>query len=376
MKLERLFLGIALGAPGLAADITVMEQIIAKVNGDIITRSEIDRSRRQLEQEMKARGLTASNIQETIKDREKDFLRDRIDHLLLVQKGKELSISVDNEVSKWLAEIQKSSKIADPEKFQQFIKEQTGMSFEDFKSETRNNMLTQRVIRQEVGSRINVPRAEVVKYYEEHKQDFLREERVFLRELLLAADPKDPKATAEAEKKAKDLVVRARKGEKFFELARDNSQSETAANGGELPPFKKGELMKQIEDLVWEKDRGFVTDPIKIPNGFLIVRVEEHQRAGQAQLEEIENEIMERLYAPKMQPAIREYLTKLRSDAFLEIRDGYVDSAAAPGKSTKWTDPAQLRPETVTKEEVASSRRRRLLFIPIPGTSVSKSKSR
>lgn len=82
---------------------------------------------------------------------------------------------------------------------------------------------------------------------------------------------------------------------------------------------------------------------------------------------------MEKLYMPVFQPKIREYLTQLRQEAFLEIKAGYVDTGAAPGKSTKWTDPAQLKPETVTKEEVASqTRNKRLLWlIPIPGTSTS-----
>ena len=80
---------------------------------------------------------------------------------------------------------------------------------------------------------------------------------------------------------------------------------------------------------------------------------------------------MNELIQPKFQPQVREYLTKLRYESFLEIKPGYVDSGAAEGKSTAWTDPAQLKPETVTKEEVqAQTRNRRLLWmLPIPGTS-------
>ena len=113
-----------------------------------------------------------------------------------------------------------------------------------------------------------------------------------------------------------------------------------------------------------------MTQPIKVDNGFLILRVEDHQKAGQASFEEVENEIMDKLFTPRMQPAIREYLTKLREDAFLEIKPGYIDSGAAPGKDTTWIDPAQLRPETITKEEVASKgHRKKLLWaVPIPGT--------
>src|SRR5207253_5483957 len=105
------------------------------------------------------------------------------------------------------------------------------------------------------------------------------------------------------------------------------------------------------------------------PNGFMIIKLEDRHEQGLAPYEEVENEITEKLYDPRMQPKVREFLTKLREVAFLEIRQGYVDSGAAPGKDTAWKDPAQLKPETTTKEEVAARRRKRLLGI-IPRKSV------
>lgn len=354
-----------------AADIAVVEEIIAKVNGDIITLSEIDRTRRALETELKRTGVRGDDLSKAVRARESDFLRDRIDQLLLVQKGKELNLNVDAELSRYLADLQLQSKITDTDKFHDYVREQTGMSFEDFKAETRNSMLTQRVVGQEVSSKINVPKSELQKYYEEHKRDFMREERVYLREIFVSAEGKDAAGQAAAEKKAKDLSARAKKAEKFADLARDNSDNPgTAPQGGDLGWAKKGELDKKIEDVVFAQQRGFVTDPIKIANGWLILRVEEHQKAGQATYEEAEHEITDKLFSPRMQPKVREYLTTLRERAFLEIKDGFVDSGSAPGKSTKWTDPAQLKPETVTKQEVASRpRRKRFLWaIPIPGT--------
>ncbi|HBY61674.1 MAG TPA: peptidylprolyl isomerase, partial [Solibacterales bacterium] len=158
-----------------------------------------------------------------------------------------------------------------------------------------------------------------------------------------------------------------------------NSDAQTAAQGGELPPFPRGQLRKELEDLLFSKEKGFVTDPMKVPNGFLILKVDEKHSAGLAQMDEVENEIRGKLFGPLYEPKVREYLTKLRMDAFLEIREGWEDTGAAPGKSTKWQDPAQLKPETVTKEEVASrTRRKRLLWlVPIPGTKAeAKSSSR
>jgi hypothetical protein len=114
-----------------------------------------------------------------------------------------------------------------------------------------------------------------------------------------------------------------------------------------------------------------------VPAGFLILRVEDHQKAGQAELADVENQVTDKLYAPRMQPALREYLTKLRADAFLEIKPEWVDTGAAPGKDTSWADPAQLKPETVKKAQVASQpKHKRLLWmVPIPGTSTGGTSS-
>jgi len=382
--MKHLFLVLSVMTGGmLFADVAVIEQIVAKVNNEIITKSELDRARKNKELEMRSRKMTEENIAKAIKEHEADFLRDRVDQLLLVQKGKELNLNVDNEIIKYIAEIQLRQKMADPDQFAAWVKEQTGMSYEDFKNETKNSMLTQRVIGQEVRSKVQVTKAEVTKFYEENKAKFVREERVFLREILISTDGKDAAGIAAAEKKAKDLVARARKNEKFPELARDNSDSESSGNYGELPPYKKGEMSKQLEDLIWEKDRNYVTDPIKIKNGFLILKVEDHHKAGQAERDEVEGEIMEQLAQPRLQPQLRSYLTKLRLDAFLEIREGFTDSGAAPEKSTKWTDPAQLKPETTTKAAVlAKNHRKKVLWmVPVPGTNTNstaegKSKSR
>jgi parvulin-like peptidyl-prolyl isomerase len=364
---------------------TLVEEIVAKVNGDIVTNGEVERQKRQIEAEVRAESARnpgrLKDLTAQAAERQRDILRDRIDTLLLAQKGKELNINVDPEVSKYLANLQAESKIADPEKFQEYVREQTGMSYEDFKSDIKNNMLTQRVVRQEVGGRINVKREDLQKYYDEHKTEFVREERVFLREIFISTDGRDAAGKAVAEKKAKDLVARARKGEKFPELARDNSDSQTAKQGGEMGGFKKGDLRKDLEDQVWEKEKGYVSDPIDIGNGFLIVKVDDHQKAGQATLEEVENEIMDKLFMPKMEPAIRQYLTKLRQEAFLQVKAGWVDTGAAPNQSTAWVDPAHLKPATVTKQEVLSKeRKKRLLWmVPIPGTSTAvtgKSSSR
>jgi len=360
-------------ATGLAADVRVVEEIIAKVNNEIITRGELERSRRQLEESLRRQGASAAQIQQALEEADRSALRERIDQLLLLQRARDLNINVDSEVSRYLADIQVRNKISEPDKFQEFILQQTGMSYEDFRQQVKDSFLTRRVIQQEVGSKIVIPRSEVEKYYQERKDEFIRDEQVLLREILISTQGKDAAGVAAAEKKAKELVERARQGENFGNLARDNSDAETGRDLGYLGAFKRGDLRKDIEEIVFAQGKGYVTDPIKLDHGFLILKVEERSTAGLQPLEMVENEIMEKLYTPRMEPALRAYLTKLRMDAYLELKPGYVDTGAAPGKDTTWQDPAQLRPETVTKEEVAArTRRKRLLgALPMPGTRIS-----
>jgi peptidyl-prolyl cis-trans isomerase SurA len=386
LRVPLLVLGsVCLAAVNLAAadtatpTTTTVEEIVAKCNGDIVTRGDLERARRELIESMRAAGVSGAELEQQLAEQQKNLLRNRIDQLILTQKAKDLNINVDNEVSKQLAAYQTEAKIPDPDKFQAYVKEQSGLSYEDFKQEMKNRFLTQRVIREEVSEKMQVKHEDIEKYYNEHKTDFVRDERIILQEILISTEGKDDAGVAAAEKKAKELTARARKGERFAEMARDNSDSVSNKAMGELPPYKKGDLSKNLEDLVWTQPKGYITDPIHVANGFLILRVEDHQKAGQAELAEVENQITERLLAPRLEAALRDYLTKLRKDAFLEIKADYIDTGAAASKDTAWADPLQLKPETVKKEEVvtaARSKHKRLLWmVPVPGTQIGATSS-
>lgn len=358
----------------LAADVRIVEQIIAKVNGDIVTRGDLERSRRELEASLRQQGLSGAQLEQAMAERVPHLLRDRIDHLLMVQKAKEAGISVESELTKQLAEMQRQAKILNPEEFQALVARETGMPYEDFRQQMREYLLTQRLMQQEIGSKIVVSRAEAQKYYEEHKDEFIREDRVFLSQILFSTAGKTEQEIEAIEKKARSIVERARQGERFSDLVKEASEDpEAAQNQGRLPSLRISELRADIAEMVKQHDRGYVSDPIRIPGAIQILRIDEKHRAGLASFEEVENEINARLWEPRFQAAARPYLTNLRLAAFLEIREGYVDTGAAPGKDTRWMDPAQLKPETVTREEVASQvRRKRLLWlVPVPGTRTS-----
>jgi peptidyl-prolyl cis-trans isomerase SurA len=365
------------GANLFAADVTVIEEIICKVNSDIITRSQLDRDRKEAEGEFRREGMAGRALQEALNNVTKDMLARRIDDLLLIAKGKELDLKVDNELAKQLAGIQRQSGVADPQAFQELVHEKMGMPFEDYKAELKNQLLKQRVIRQEIMGSMKIKREELEAYYNDHKDEFQRKEQIYLSGIFISTEGKDASGIAAADRKARDVSRRAKTGEKFNELAQSNSDAPTAASGGAMPPFEKNELRQDILDAVWEKDRGWVTDPLKTSKGYEIYKVEEHMKAGLADFEEVQMQVEDKVLGPRMNGASREYLTKLRKDAFLEIKPGYVDSGAAPGKNTAWSDPAQMSPQTVTKQEVAAQKhsKKLLWIIPIPGTTANATTS-
>ena len=217
----RLHLASVIMAGGLVAadrpdpQVHLVEEIVAKVNGEIITRGELEKQREYIALELQQqKGLTGEALEAALNAGAADSLRDQIDQLLLVQKAKELNINVDAEVNRRIAEIQSESKISDPDKFHEWLQEQlSGVSFEDFKQQMKNQFLTQRVISEEVYRNITIPKADIEKYYNEHKSEFIRQEMVSLREILISAGDGSPEKVAAAEKKAKGLVDRARKGE-------------------------------------------------------------------------------------------------------------------------------------------------------------------
>jgi parvulin-like peptidyl-prolyl isomerase len=353
--------------------VQVVEEIVAKVNSEIITRGELTKQREALTAELEQKGVIGPDLTAQVNAKAADSLRDQIDQLLLVQKGKELNINVDADVNKRIAEIQSQSKVSDPDQFHEWIRQQTGESFEDFKLQMKNQLLTQRVIGEEVYRNVNIPKSDLQKYYDEHKSEFIREEMVTLREILVSVGDGTPQKVTAAEAKAKGLVTRARGGDKFTDLARQFSDAPTAVNDGELGSFKRGDLRKEIDDVVFKQNKGYVTDPIRTPSGFEILRVEEHYAAGQASFDEVQGQISNKLAESRVQPKVRDYLTQLRQAAFLQIKPGFVDSGAASGKDTSWKDTAQLKPETTTKEAVAANRHKKLLHV-IPYGHVEKSK--
>ncbi len=189
-------------------------------------------------------------------------------------------------------------------------------------------------MRREVGSHINIGNDEVKKYYDAHPQEFTRPEQVMLSEIFLSTDGKSPEEIESVQKKAEDLRNRVMKGDDFNEIAKRYSEGSTAKDGGDLGTFKKAELAPQLEEVVFKMEKGQITDVIQTKTGFEVLKVENHFQAGLQPMDKVENEIMNRLYMQKMQPAA----ARLSGAAARgKLRDG---EAGIHGLAPRWRVPA------------------------------------
>ena len=329
----------------------VVEEIIARVNNDIITMSDYQKADQQLREEVAhdCTSCTPDKVQAEYKDQQKDLLRGLIDQSLLVQRAKDMGISVETELIKRLDEVRKQNSLNSMEELEKAV-ESSGIAWEDYKTQIRNGLLTQEVMRKEVGSRINIGNDEVKKYYDEHPQEFTRPEQVELAEIFLSTEGKSPEEIAAVQKKAEDLHNRVVKGEDFGEIAKRYSEGSTAKDqSGDLGSYKRGQLSPQLEAVVFKMDKGQITDVIQTKTGFEILKVENHYQAGLQPMDKVENEIMNKLYMQKMQPTMRDYLAQLREESYVMVKPGYVDSAAVPGASV--IQEVQPTPDTPNKKK-------------------------
>jgi peptidyl-prolyl cis-trans isomerase SurA len=336
----------------------VVEEIIARVNNEIITRSELDRSRASAVDEAKQdcqNRCTPEQLQAEVEQRQKNSLRDLIDQSLLVQRAKDMGISVEPEVIKKLDQIRVQNNLDSMEALEKAVSSQ-GLNWEDFKNNIRNGLLTQRVIGSEVGSHITIGKEEVEKFYNDHKAEFVRPEQVALRSIEVNTEGKKPEEIPDLRKKADNTLKRLNDGDDFGEMAKRFSDGTTAKEGGYLGIYKRGELSKELEDKVFKMKKNELTGVLETKQGFLILQVMEHYTEGEQPLSKVEPEITDKLYTERMEPALREYLKTLREQSYVVIKPGYQDVA---GGGNSEIQEVSATPE-VTKAKKA--RKKFLLF--------------
>ncbi len=218
-------------------------------------------------------------------------------------------------------------------------------------------------MRQQVGEKVQFTPGEVARYYEQHKQEYVRQESIHLSEILVSVptpangEQPDPATLAAAKAKADDIEAKLHAGGDFSQLARTFSDGSTAAQGGDLGEFKPGAMAKVIEDATFPLKAGEFTAPIQTKQGFVILKVVQHTTGGVPPLKDVEDQVEEAFYMSRMEPAMRAYLTTMREEAYVEVAPGFADTGASP-KQIKPVYSAYVPPSGKKKKKVERTRYR------------------
>jgi|GEM_PF-847633 peptidyl-prolyl cis-trans isomerase SurA len=303
-------------------------EIVARVNDQLITLAEYQKAEQQLRDEaaQDCQGCPPEKIEAQFKAQQKDLLRGLIDQVLMVQRAKDMGISVESDLNKRLDEVRQQNGLATVADLQKGV-EASGLSWEDYKTTLRNSLLQKEVVRREVGSHLDVSSEEVKQYYESHPQEFTPPERVILSEISLSTEGKNPDEFDAVRKKVEGLRSSVLNGDDFHQVAAMYSQGSTAKDGGNLGTFAKGQLAPQIEAIVFQTGKGQLTDVIQTRSGFEFFKVEDHLPSALQPIEQVDAAIRSTLSAQKMQPRMREYLAELREQSYVTVQPGYIDSA-------------------------------------------------
>jgi len=330
-----------------AANRQVLEEIVARVNNEIITLSELrlseDTLRRELRQQHSGR-----EFEQIFAEQKQNVLRDLIDQSLLVQRGRDRGVSVEADVIKRLDQLRQNMNLESMEELERAMAAQ-GVSIEDYKERTREQLITNIVIQHEVSSNIFVETEKVRNYYLTHREEFVQPPQVRLREILVSTEDTEPKNLPAREERVREILMKIRKGEDFAQLAREYSDAPTAQDGGEMGYFDPEKLAPGIREVVDKLLVMGVADPMQTQEGWLILQLVERRTGGVPPFEEVESQIRNKLYMDEVQPALRELLGKMRREAYVVVKAGYLDTGAVE---------ADTRPQRGTGSRRSSRRRR------------------
>jgi peptidyl-prolyl cis-trans isomerase SurA len=302
--LSALFL---LAAAGVRSEI--LERVIAKVNGEIITQSEFQA--RQLAAAQSAR-IEPEKVPQFLRQNNSKILQEAVDDLLLLQRADEAGLRLRPEyVKEVIDNIKKENKIAsDEELVAQLSRE--GMTLDDLKRNIERSIVRRQLLSREVDGKVAVTDAEARTEYDAKKGDFSKPATVTLQEIYVKSD-------GGGEALAKDMVKRARAGEDFGELARAHSAGATRAAGGELGQLSKGDLNPALEKIAFGLGKGEVSDPIRSGEGYRIFKVIDKTEASTVPFEEAKADIKNRMMNDRWSKEYDAYMADLRKKAVINL---------------------------------------------------------
>jgi peptidyl-prolyl cis-trans isomerase SurA len=305
----------------------IIESVLVKVNGDIITKTDLESRQSGVlrTQKINIQAMSNADLEKLLAELTPQIIVDSVDELLLLQRGKELGYKLSDEKFKQVLEnIKKENKIETEEQFQAALKTE-GMTLSDLRTRLEKSMVVQQVQGTEVMGRISVSEAEGKAYYEAHKDEFTTPASMMLREILIAVPASKlgfNVAQDEAAKaKADALLARLKAGDSFEKAVADVSEAPSKANGGLIGPISLADVVPALRQILESLKTGQFTEVVRTQAGYQIYKVDTLTPARVQSWEEAREEIGNRIGNSKQAAEFLRYMQKLRAQAVIDWKN-------------------------------------------------------
>lgn len=322
---------VAIGAVApLRAEI--LEQVLVKVNGDIVTKTDFERQQvAELRTRQELANANETQLNKAIAEATPDLILNAVDELLLVQRGRELGYTMNDEQFKQIVDnIKKQNNLEDESKFQAALK-QEGMTMADLRKQLEKQMLISRVQQADVMEKISVTEEEAKTYYGAHRNEFVTPSEITLREILIEVPSTSRGINAAQDDAAKEKALEAKNrimgGEPFAKIAAEVSASPSKSNGGLIGPVKYDELSPALQKLVDRLKIGDISEPVRTTSGYQIFQLESRSESKVRSFEDARDDISRRVADEKSHAEMLKYIDKLREQATINWQNDELKKA-------------------------------------------------
>jgi peptidyl-prolyl cis-trans isomerase SurA len=301
--------------PGLAL---MIDRIVARVNDDVITLSELQEEGLPLFERLRA-NYTGKELESQVQRAEREFLDQLILRRLQLQYANQIGISAsDNDINAALKDVLTRNNLTQEQLTDLLTRE--GLTLQDYKDRLREQIILARLMNQAVRSRVSVDASEVEAYFKAHQDEFNQPAQARVRHIFFRIDPGAPPPQLDAvRERASRVLQEARNGGDFVNLAQRHSEDATAANGGDLGVIRRGQALPEFEEVIFTMREGDISEVIRTPNGLHIVKIEAFSKGSEQPFPEIKAEIERRLLQGKMEQRFQDWTNELKDRAFIEI---------------------------------------------------------
>lgn len=301
-------------APAVKPVPAQLPDVVAKVNDETVSRTELEMAVRTLEQRAQA------PLPPEQRDAVFRQVLDRIIgfHLLAQEARTRKVVAPPWEVDKQLGEIKKQ--FPSEAAFAQMLQTR-GVTVEQLRKETEDTLAVNQMLQAEIEPQVKIQDAEIKTFYDQNKPRFRQQESVRASHILIRADEKaDAPTKAKAKAQATDLLKQIRQGAKFADLAKKFSQDPgSAQNGGELGFFNKGQMVAPFDEAVFALKPGQTSGVVETPFGYHIIQSHETKPARDVGFDEVKDQIREYLATQQREQKSQAFVDQLKAKSKVSV---------------------------------------------------------